>query len=365
MKEPSPASRPPLSPMFALAAAALLALAPSAPLSAQVPPGFSLGLVTDVGGIDDRSFNEKAWSGLERFAAEYGLARGAGYSYRESSSESDYLPNLSAFGKAGASLVVAPSFLFYEVLPVAAARYPRSNFLIIDSVALDRTDSVPPNVACAVFKEHEGAFLVGVAAGLKAKEAGRDVVGFLGGLQFALIEKYLAGFEQGVRAVHPDALVLVEWAGSFIDPEAGRDLARKMFDQGAYVIFHAAGLTAKGAILAARESTVAGDERWIVGADIDQYADGVYAAGKSVILTSSVKRVDVAAYELARRAFMGVFPGGEILEFGVREGGVGLPEANPNLEPELLAIMEDYRARIASGELAVSEFPEDSGGASW
>ncbi len=364
--EPRSASRPAPPSMFALAAAAaLVALAPSAPLWAQVPPGFSMGLVTDVGGIDDRSFNEMAWRGLERFAADNGLNPSSGARYLDSSSESDYLPNLSAFGKAGASLVVAPGFLFYDILPVAAARYPRSTFLIIDSVALDRNDAVPSNVACAVFKEHEGAFLVGVAAGLKAKEAGADVVGFLGGMQFALIEKFLAGFEQGVRAVHPGALVLVEWAGTFIDPEIGRTLALKMFDEGAYVVFHAAGYTAKGAIMAAKESTLDGDPRWIIGADIDQYADGVYAEGKSVILTSFVKRVDVAAYEVARLTFEGRFPGGEILEFGAREGGVGLPEANPNLGPEQLSTIEEYRARIASGELVVSEEPGESDGGAW
>jgi len=350
---------------LALALAFAVALASPSSLSAQVPPGFSIGLVTDLGGIDDRSFNEMAWRGIERFAGENGLVRGTGYSYRQSSSGDDYLPNLSAFGKAGASLVVAPGFLFSDVLALGAARYPRSAFLILDAVALDRNNEIPPNVACALFNEHEGSFLAGVAAGLKAKEAGAEAVGFLGGMRFALIEKYQAGFEQGVRAVFPEARILVEYADSFIDPGEGRALARTMYDEGAAVIYHAAGLTGNGLIDEAVKRAKAGEGRWVIGVDVDQYGTGVYAPGKSVVLTSVLKRVDVAAYAVAALAAKGEFPGGEMLVFGLKEGGMSLPESNPNLSADQRSTIEQYRARIASGELVVSEFPADGSGSSW
>ena len=365
MKERTSASPLPPAPPLVLAAFALLALASPVPLSSQVPAGFGIGLVTDCGGIDDGSFNEVTWRGILRFAAGRGLEVGTGARYLESSSEGDFVPNLASLASSGASLVVAPGFLFSEAVPVAAARYPRVDFLIVDSTAYDAEGSIPPNVACAVFKEEEGSFLAGVAAGLAAKEAGRDAVGFLGGMRFKLIEKYQAGFEQGVRAVFPEARILVEYADGFADPAKGREIAEAMFEEGAAVIYHAAGLTGRGAMLAARESALAGDSRWIIGVDVDQYGDGAYGPGRSVVLTSIMKRVDVAACAVGDLAAAGAFPGGELLVFGLREGGMSLPERNPNLAAGQLAAIEEYRARIASGEIPVSAVPENGSGSPW
>jgi len=318
--------------------------------SAKAP--ISIGLVTDLGGIDDDGFNQVTWKGIVRFGEEHSLVKGTDYMYIQSGAESDYVPNLSFFADRNLTLIIAPGFLFYDAMGKVAAMYPRQKFLIIDDSSVQK-----PNVVCAVFAEHEGSFLVGVAAGLKAKADGKNVVGFIGGMQFPLIEKYQAGFEQGVRAVHPTARILVAYAGDFGDPDTGRAIARKMFDAGAYILFHAAGGTGNGMIQEARDRSSRGDICWAIGVDNDQYADGLYG-DKSAVLTSMVKRVDVAAHEVANMTMAGIFPGGQTLVFSTKNGGVGIPGDNPNLSADIVASVDDYSRRIASGELVISEIPE-------
>ena len=197
---------------------------------------FLVGLVTDIGGIDDKSFNQGTWEGIERFAKEFGTDK----NYLQSEKDSDYIPNLSTFADEQASLIVAPGFLFENAMKETAANFPEQKFLIIDAVV------EADNVASAVFAEHEGSFLVGVAAALKTKEAGKDTVGYIGGMDFEAIQKFEAGFEAGVWAVDPNMKVVVEYAGAFDNAQAGQALAAKMYDQGAHVIFHAAGGTGNG-----------------------------------------------------------------------------------------------------------------------
>ena len=309
-----------------------------------------IGLVTDLGGIDDQSFNQGTWEGIERLGKDLELQRDRDYTYLQSSTEADYVPNLRTFADEKLDLIVAPGFLFEKAVEQVARDYPLCNFLIIDSVVQK------PNVVSAVFAEHEGSFLVGVVAGLKAKAAGKTIVGFLGGMQFPLIEKFQAGFEQGVKAVIPGATVLVDYAGDFADMAIGQDLARKQFEYGAYIIYHAAGFTGYGMIKEAKERSAKGDIRWAIGVDVDQYADGLYG-DTSAVLTSMIKRVDVAAYDIAKRALMGNFPGGELIVYGLKDGGMSLPDENPNLDPALLAEAEQYVRRVIAGNIVVAEVP--------
>ncbi len=161
----------------------------------------TIGLATDVGGIDDKSFNQGTWEGILNYANNAKLEE-SNYRYVQSNTDADYIPNLSLLADEKLDLIIAPGFLFKDSMTEAAASYPDQKFVIIDTV-VDK-----PNVASAVFAEHEGSFLVGVAAALKAKEAGKDTVGFLGGMDFPLIQKFEAGFEQGVAAVDPNMKVL-------------------------------------------------------------------------------------------------------------------------------------------------------------
>jgi basic membrane protein A len=311
---------------------------------------FRVGLVTDIGGIDDKSFNQGTWEGIVRFGQEAGLKKDAGYKYLQSAAEADYIPNLSTFSDEALDLIIAPGFLFEKSMTDVAARYPKNKYLIIDSVVQK------PNVASAVFAEHEGSFLVGVAAGLKAKADGKNVLGFLGGMQFPLIEKFQAGFEQGVKAVYPEAKILVDYAGDFAAPDKGQAIAQKQFNAGAYIIFHAAGGTGNGMIKEAKERASKGDVRWGIGVDKDQYQDGVFG-NKSAVLTSMMKRVDVAAHDVCQMTMDGKFPGGQVLVFSVKNKGVGIPEKNPNLSADIVKVVKDYEAKIASGALKVSEIP--------
>jgi basic membrane protein A len=320
-------------------------------------PAFKVGLVTDVGGIDDKSFNQGTWEGVKKFAEENKLVVDQDVKYLQSAAEADYVPNLSTFADQKMNLIVAPGFLFNQAMLEVAGKYPDQKFLIIDSVVADKDGKNVANVANAVFAEHEGSFLVGVAAGLKAKADGKKVLGFIGGMQFPLIEKFQAGFQAGVAAVYPEAKVLVDYAGDFGAPDKGQALAQKQFNAGAYVIFHAAGGTGNGMIKEAKERTMKGDVRWAIGVDKDQFADGVYAEGKSAVLTSMMKRVDVAAHDVAVLTRDGKFPGAQVLVFNAKNGGVGIPATNPNLSAEIAAEVQKYLDQIKAGTLTVPEVP--------
>jgi len=346
--------------LFVLLIAALVA----APAFAQ----FKIGFITDTGGIDDKSFNQSTWEGVLRFAKDYKLPK-ANYKYLQSSAEADYVPNISAFADEKTNIIIASGFLFEKAITDVSTNYPTSKFLIIDSV-------VPKaNVVSATFAEHEGSFLVGVATGLKAKSAGKDVVGFLGGMQFALIERFQAGFEQGIQAALPEYkswkrqadmslvadggkfTILVDYAGDFAAPDKGQAIAQKQFNKGAYIIFHAAGGTGNGMIKEAKERQQKGEEKWGIGVDKDQYADGLYGA-KSAVLTSMMKRVDNAAYDVCKMTMEGKFPGGKTLVFNVANKGVSLPEKNPNLSDDIVKQVKAFEAKIAAGTLKVSEVPQ-------
>ena len=316
-----------------------------------------VGFVTDIGGIDDKSFNQSTWEGIKVFGKENNLTVGKEIKYLQSTAEADYVPNLSTLADEGMDLVVASGFLFENSMAEVAGKYPKQKFLIIDSVVKDKSGKTLSNVANAVFAEHEGSFLVGVAAGMKAKADKKNVVGFVGGMQFPLIEKFQAGYEQGVKAVFPECKVLVDYAGEFGNPGKGQALAAKQYGEGADVVFHAAGGTGNGVIKEAKERTQKGDVRWAIGVDKDQYNDGVYAPGKSAVLTSMMKRVDVAAHDVSAMVRDGKFPGGQVLVFSLKNKGVSVPANNPNLSPDILKKIAEYEGQIASGKLKVSEVP--------
>jgi basic membrane protein A and related proteins len=316
-----------------------------------------VGFVTDVGGIDDKSFNQGTWEGVKLFGKENNLTVGKEIKYLQSTAEADYVPNLSTLADEKMDLVVAAGFLFENAMGEVAGKYPQQKFLIIDSVVKDKAGKTLPNVANAVFAEHEGSFLVGVAAGLKAKADKKDAVGFVGGMKFALIEKFEAGFEQGVKAVFPTCKVMVDYAGEFGNPGKGQALAAKQYGAGAYVVFHAAGGTGNGVIKEAKERTQKGDVRWAIGVDKDQFNDGVYTPGKSAVLTSMMKRVDVAAHDVAVMTRDGKFPGGQVLTFSLKNKGVGIPAANPNLSADIVKMVAEFEAQIAAGKVKVSEVP--------
>jgi basic membrane protein A len=332
--------------------AATEAPATEAPAATEAPveaKTITIGLVTDIGGIDDKSFNQSTWDGILKFASENNLPQ-ANYKYVQSESDADYIPNLSTFADGENDIIVSPGFLFTDALAEVGAQFPDQKFLIIDSV-VDL-----PNVASAVFAEHEGSYLAGLAAGLKAQEKGATKVGFLGGMDFDLIQKFEAGFEAGVAAIDPKIKVVVEYAGAFNDAQKGQTIAAKMYDAGAYVIYHAAGGTGNGVIKEAKDRVLNGQDVWVVGVDADQYADGIYEGEKSVILTSMLKRVDIAAYNVCQAVLNDEFAGG-VQVFTLANGGVSLPAKNPNLKAEWMETINGFAEKVKSGEIIVPAIP--------
>lgn len=308
----------------------------------------TVGLVTDVGGIDDKSFNQSTWEGIERFAAD----TKSDTKYLQSETDSDYIPNLSTFSDEELDVIIAPGFLFFDSLTEVSGNFPDQKYLLIDSVVADR-----PNVASAVFAAEQGSFLVGVAAALKAEEAGKDTVGFIGGMDFDLIQNFEAGFEAGVLAVNPDMKILIEYAGSFADAQKGQTLAAKLYDEGAYVIYHAAGGTGNGLIKEAKDRRSSNQDVWAIGVDKDQYADGIYDDTNSAMLTSMMKRVDVAAYDVCEQTLAGKFPGGQTLVYTLENGGVGIPEKNPNLSDAQIAKIAEFEGKVVKKEITVPTLP--------
>ena len=312
-----------------------------------------VGLVTDVGGIDDKSINQGTWEGVKLFGKENGLKEGEGIKYLQSTADADYIPNLSTFADEQLDLIIAPGFLFNEAMLTVATQYPDQKLMILDSVVADKDGKLVPNVANAVFAANEGSFLAGVAAGLKAKADKKNIVGFVGGMKFPLIENFQVGYEQGVKAVLPGAKILIDYTGSFSDAGIGQAMASKQYGAGAYIIFQVAGGSGNGVIQEAKARSAKGDIRWAIGVDKDQYADGIYAGAKSAILTSMMKRVDVAAHDVAVMTMNGEFPGGQVLTFDLKSKGVGLPAKNPNLGADIVKAIAGYTTQIVSGKLKV------------
>lgn len=310
-----------------------------------------VGFVTDTGGIDDKSFNQGSWEGIERFAKDNGIDKSC-IKYLQSSGEADYEPNLSQLADDKMDLIVAAGYLFNDAMDSVAKKYPDTNFFVIDTVVDDK------NVLSGVFAAEQSSYLVGVAAALQAKAEGGDTVGFVGGEESELIQAFQAGYEQGAKSVDKNIKVMVDYAGAFNKPDAGKTLADKQFNAGAKVIYHAAGGTGSGMISATKERAEKGEKVWAIGVDRDQYADGNYkdkdGKEKSCILTSGLKRVDNATYDVSKMVLDKKFEGGKTMSFDIKNDGVGVPTENPNLSDEIQKKLDEAVKGIKDGKIEVS-----------
>jgi len=313
--------------------------APSTP-GASEGATLDLGMVTDVGGLGDKSFNDSAYRGLVRAQ----VVLHATSSVLQSRAVSDYEPNLSTLAQHGDALIFAIGFLMHDALNDVAPRFPSTHFAIIDSV-VDQ-----PNVTSVTFKEEESSFLAGVLAGLVTKQKN---VAFLGGIPSPLIEKFRDGFEAGVKSVNPGATVLVKYTGSFDDVASGKEYASVLFDQGADIIYTAAGKCGLGAIDEVRTRPAG---YYIIGVDSDQDS---LAPGK--VLTSALKHVDNAVFDLAADAAKGAVPAGHLI-LGLKAGGVGLTPMTYTrslLPAGAEATVARYRQAIIAGKIVVPSTPQE------
>ncbi|MGN6108444.1 MAG: BMP family lipoprotein [Kofleriaceae bacterium] len=321
-----------------LLAAGWLAIAPPAEKAGS---GVWVGLVFDVGGKNDKSFNEAAWRGLQRAETELGVQ----VQYIEPSEGADRESALRTLAARKVDLVIGVGFIFGPDLERLAKQFPDVKFAGIDYVPSEGVGELP-NLAGLQFREHEGSFLVGAIAGLITQT---KVVGFVGGMKIPLIRKFEAGYEAGVRHVCPRCRVLSAYAGTepkaFADPSLGQDLASAQYGQGADVIYHAAGKTGDGVFAAARQRNARA-----IGVDSDQHD-----AAPCCVVTSMVKRVDVAVVDVVRSAIEGRFRGG-VHELGLAEQGVGFVADERNralLSIEVVARVNKLREEIVAGAIQV------------
>jgi len=318
------------------AVAVLVAMTLTGPVTAQE---FAPAVVFDMGGKFDKSFNEAAYSGAERFKKETGIA----YREFEVTAEAQREQALRNMARRGSTIIVGIGFSQASGMEKVAKEFPNLKFAIVDAV-VDL-----PNVSSIVFKEHEGSFLVGMAAAMASKTG---KVGFVGGMDIPLIRRFALGYEEGAKYVNPKIEVFQNMTGTtpaaWNDPTRGGELARSQFDRGADVVFAAAGATGLGVLQAAKDKG-----RLAIGVDSNQ--DHIHPG---TILTSMIKRVDLAVYETFKRVKEGLWQPG-VRSLGVAEGGVGYSVDQYNrslMTADMEKRLQQARADIMAGKIKVTDY---------
>ena len=307
------------------------------------------GLVLDVGGLGDQGFNDSAYAGLKRAEKDLDVKG----DFLESTAPTDYADNLTQLAENGFDPVIAVGFLMTEDLTEVSEQFPETQFAIVDSVV----DT--PNTMDLVFREQEGSYLAGIVAGLMTQEKTEytnpddKVVGFLGGQTGPLIEKFQAGYEAGVESVCPDCKVLVKYAGAtpdaFNDPAKGKEISLQQINQGADIIYHAAGNTGAGLFDAANQENI-----FAIGVDLDQ----AKLFPKDPILTSVVKRVDNAVYQTIDSVSKGEKPKGTTVDRGLKEKGISLApfgRFDSDVPQEVKDEVDEAEKGIISGDIKVPD----------
>lgn len=296
-----------------------------------------VGMVTDTGGVHDGSFNQSSWEGLQRAAEEFGIT----VNYLESATDADYGTNIETFVDEEYDLIISVGFLLAEATREAAIAYPEKSFAIID----DSSCADLPNVACLMFEQAQASYLVGYVAGLVTETAN---VGFVLGMTSPIMHEFGYGYVAGVLDANPDAKVQQADANSFSDPSIGKSLTTSMITGGADIVFHAAGGTGLGVIEAAKEAGIKA-----IGVDSDQSS-----IAPETIITSAMKRVDTASYDIAKSLLEGGFTAG-VHEYDLASEGVDIAPTKNLLSDEVITAIEEVKVKIISGEIVVPTTAEE------
>ena len=299
--------------------------------------GFKIGMVTDVGGVNDGSFNQSAWEGLQRA----GEAFGCEVKYIESKGDADYVPNIESFLDEDYDLIVCVGYMMADAVRDAAELYPDQKFAIID----DASNADLDNVTCMMFEQEQASYLVGLAAGYTTES---NVVGFVVGQANETMNSFGYGYCAGVLDANPDATILQYNANSFGDASAGKTAVNTMVTKGADVVFHAAGGTGIGVIDGCKENKI-----WAIGVDSDQSP-----LAPETILTSALKRVDNACYDATKKTILGTLEGG-VETYDLAAGGVDIAPTTDNLSKDVLEKIEDAKKDIIAGDLVVPKNQEE------
>jgi basic membrane protein A len=296
--------------------------------------GLRIGLVTDIGGLNDRGFNHLSYVGLQRAERELGV-QGRVYQAR---STQEYVPNLSTFARQGYDLTIGVGFTEAIAIDTAATTFKDANFAIVDVDVRDEPHK-PQNLLGLLFREQETGYLVGYLAGLVEKRRpGKDVIGSVGGQKQPPVDRFIAGYQAGAKAANPGITLLNNYSEDFADQAKCKQIALNQIELGAGVVFQVAGGCGLGALDAAKDRGV-----WGIGVDADQSFLGPH------ILTSAVKRVDTAVFLAIKSVVDGNFKGGTNLIFGLKQDGVGIGKISPKVAQADIDAVNKVRDDIIAG----------------
>ena len=299
--------------------------------------GFKIGMVTDVGGVNDGSFNQSAWEGLQRAAENFGCE----VKYIESKGDADFVPNIESFLDEDYDLIICTGYVMADAVRDAAELNPDQKFAIVD----DASNADLDNVTCMMFEQEQASYLVGLAAGYTTES---NVVGFVVGQANETMNSFGYGYLAGVLDANPDATILQYNANNFGDASGGKTAVNTMVTKGADVVFHAAGGTGLGVIDGCKENGI-----WAIGVDSDQSP-----LAPETILTSALKRVDNACYDATKKAILGTLEGG-VATYDLAAGGVDIAPTTDNLSKDVLEKIEDAKKDIIAGDLVVPKNQEE------
>jgi len=322
-------------------------------LGPVVDMGVTVRLLTDSTGVDDKSFNAAAWRGILEFYGDTWTSprqRGSAYDWITAQDQSMYVPNLRQATDEGYDLIIVNGFTWDDSLSQVSADNPNQKYLIVDVDWLEAS-----NVMQAAYAEHEGSYLVGVAAALKALEDGIENprFGFIGGVPGAVITKFQVGYVQGILSIIPDAQIVDYYVGSWNEPGLAKAQAMNWYDSGVYAIFSAAGNSGNGTIAQAREYRAAGRNVWAIGVDSDQYEEGLYNnSTESAVLTSMLKRVENSVIYALNAVRNNTF-NPEVIVFDLRADGVGYSTSNSALGSNIINSLDLVKEAIANGSITV------------
>jgi basic membrane protein A len=296
---------------------------------------FKVGLITDIGGLNDRGFNHLAFVGLKKAENDLGVQTRV----VQSASPSEYIPNLSALARQGYNLVIGVGFTEIDAMKAVAKTFPKTQFAIVDVSNADEGNA--PNVEGLLFKEQEVGYLAGYAAGLAAKARGARVVSSVGGQKQPPVDRYIAGFQAGAKAAYPGVETLNAYSQDFANEAKCKEIALNQIAAGSVVVFQVAGGCGLGALDAAKAKNV-----WGIGVDADQSFLGTH------ILTSALKGVDTAVYSAIKDAKEGRFKGGQDAVYGLEQNGVGLGKFSPKAPKTIEPKVKQIEKQIISGKIA-------------
>ncbi len=292
---------------------------------------YSIAMITDVAGVNDHSFNQSAWEGLEKAKKDLGVK----VKYLESKQDADYSTNVETLIDEEVDLIVGVGSKLAPTIEKAAKDYPDQKFVIVD----ETYEKIPSNVETVLFKAEQSAYLVGLIAGKMTKT---NDVGFIGGMDISVINTFKYGYMAGVKTANSKCKLQNQYANSFTDQAKGKAIANQMISNGTDIIFTAGGDVGTGAIEAIKEAN-----KYAIGVDRDQ-SD----LAPDNVLTSAIKRVDIGVYETVKSFIEGKFEGGTSTTYGLEQGAVGIPDTTSKLVPQdVLDYVNEEIKKLESGEI--------------